>query len=198
MEITNAAVPLKSSIVNSDFSEIQTQSFASSLNEDIPTECFPLLKPHRFWYSGGWYNVNMQEKMIREAEASYGYHTLWLHLLSVFEVCFEGVAETFGVFDKLLFLVLQGLRKQRIKRNTVLKKQGQREKRTQECVCVSVTYSAILVLIFLNDIVDCVQELFYGAGYVSVGNQQQHKWGLSCVCYSYRTENTMLFLHQFE
>lgn len=37
---------------------------------------------------------------------------LWLHLLSVFEVCFEGVAETFGVFHKLLFLVLQSLNKQ--------------------------------------------------------------------------------------
>lgn len=31
------------------------------------------------------------------------------HSLSVFEVCFEGVAETFGIFHKLLFLVLQGL-----------------------------------------------------------------------------------------
>ena len=41
------------------------------------------------------------------------------------------------------------------------------------CVCVSVTHSAILVLVFLYDIVDCVQELFYGAGYVSVGNQRQ-------------------------
>lgn len=34
--------------------------------------------------------------------------------------------------------------------------------------CTSVcTYSAVLVLIFLNDIVDCVQQLFYGARYVS-------------------------------
>lgn len=57
-----------------------------------------------------------------------------IYRLSIFEVCFEGVAETFGVFHKLLFLVLQG--------------------------------SAILVLIFLYDIVDCVQELFYSAGYV--------------------------------
>lgn len=31
------------------------------------------------------------------------------HSLSVFEVCFEGVAETFRIFHKLLFLVLQGL-----------------------------------------------------------------------------------------
>lgn len=57
-----------------------------------------------------------------------------VYCLSVFEVCFEGVAETFGVFHKLLFLMLQG--------------------------------SAILVLIFFNDIIDCVQELFNGAGYV--------------------------------
>lgn len=40
--------------------------------------------------------------------------------------------------------------------------------------CTSVcTYSAILVLIFLNDIVDCVQQLFYGARYVSAGNQER-------------------------
>lgn len=36
------------------------------------------------------------------------------HSLSILEVCFEGVAETFGVFHKLLFLVLQGLCKQSI------------------------------------------------------------------------------------
>lgn len=35
--------------------------------------------------------------------------TLEFHSLSIFEVCFQGVAETFGVFHKLLFLVLQGL-----------------------------------------------------------------------------------------
>lgn len=33
------------------------------------------------------------------------------HSLSIFEVCFEGVAETFRIFHKLLFLVLQGLDK---------------------------------------------------------------------------------------
>lgn len=52
------------------------------------------------------------------------------------------------------------------------KKQEKWETYTQAGVCVSVTHSAILVLIFLNDVVDCVQEFFYGAGYVSVGNQQ--------------------------
>uniref|UniRef100_A0A8C7GNG9 Uncharacterized protein n=1 Tax=Oncorhynchus kisutch TaxID=8019 RepID=A0A8C7GNG9_ONCKI len=33
--------------------------------------------------------------------------------LSIFEVCFEGVAEAFGVFDKLLLLVLKSLDTQR-------------------------------------------------------------------------------------
>lgn len=47
------------------------------------------------------------------------------------------------------------------------------------CVCVSDTHSAILVLVFLYDIVDCVQELFYGAGYVSVGNQRQRQVRIS-------------------
>ncbi len=101
-----------------------------------------------------------------------------LHLLSVFEVCFEGVTETFGVFHKLLFLVLQGLHTHKNKHSLkilIQQKHSKGEKCTQVCVNVSVTHSAILVLIFLNDIVDCVQELFYGAGYVSAGNQEQHE-----------------------
>lgn len=59
---------------------------------------------------------------------------------------------------------------------TSFRKQGEDAKHIQVCVCVFVlTHSAILVLILLNDIVDCVQELFYGAGYVSVGNERQQQ-----------------------
>lgn len=103
------------------------------------------------------------------------------HLLSVFEVCFEGVAETFGVFHKLLFLVLQGLKKLIIIIITSLsiRKKSQNKTRDEKhaivCVFVFNTHSAILVLIFLNDIVDCVQELFYGARYVSAGNKNNNR-----------------------
>lgn len=49
--------------------------------------------------------------------------------------------------------------------------------------CVFVTHPAILVLIFLNDVVDCVQELFDGACYVSVQRNRKHvRRDLMCDC----------------
>lgn len=60
------------------------------------------------WWAGTWHGA------------------LWEHLLSIFEVCFEGVAETFGVFHKLLFLVFQGLYKQR-KHRKIIQNQGNGE-----------------------------------------------------------------------
>lgn len=67
----------------------------------------------------------------------------------------------------------------RQKHRSVIEKQGKIVKRSAYiCLCVSVyvcvcpTHSAILVLVLLNDIVDRVQKLFYGAGYVSVINKR--------------------------
>lgn len=49
------------------------------------------------------------------------------YLLSIFEVCFEGVTETFGVFHKLLFLVFQGLAEQKIKQKHQFEMRGKCE-----------------------------------------------------------------------
>lgn len=56
----------------------------------------------------------------------------------------------------------------RAKAFRLAKKQQRQNSKKRGRKRVFVTHPAILVLIFLNDVVDCVQELFDGARYVSV------------------------------
>lgn len=68
------------------------------------------------------------------------------------------------------------------------------------------THSAILVLIFLNDVVDCVQELLDGARYVSAGKQNSTRLRdthsittlaseASIVSRRWRVPHQLLYLH---